>query len=617
MNRWTFISGLTVTLFLLLLLSGFCVWITRSLTADVDRMIASNFDTLRVLREVGASVARIDGQYRTAGSAAGINRSMNLFELERTQLRRQLDITRHHAGSLDELDLVNRLEAHVQDYLATYEEYFALPRDADERFAPLVQRLAQHTAGIAELSSSLMEANERAILARRDAALAKGRIVTVIAAGFAVFSVSIYVLTSMRLTRAVFEPLRRLRDSIQQVSARRFDELVPIENDEELGQIASSFNQMAAELHRYVSETDERALRASRVSRAILEALPHPVYIVDADFVVHLANPRAEALSAELQIPGAIPGEIRRRIDEAAARGVDAVTDDVRYAVRLSVPAGDDDRDEDATYYLPQIFRMPAAFDGEHGWAVLLVDVTRLRLMDAAKTRALSTLGHEVKTPVAGVRMTLQLLLDERLGPLTAEQRELLEAGRDDCARLLEILQSLLELAQLESGRTQLTLAPHPPSDLLAEARDSHAEAARRAGVELQVEVSDDLPPVLAEAVHAQRVLGNYLTNAFKYGRDGAPIRIVAHERRDGFVRFSVVNRADHMLTEAEQSKVFDPFFRRPGEKAEGNGLGLAITREIANAHGGRVGVYCDAANGTIEFYLDLRTAVAPLPALV
>ena len=82
----------------------------------------------------------------------------------------------------------------------------------------------------------------------------------------------------------------------------------------------------------------------------------------------------------------------------------------------MRLTAGDDEpSNETGAYYLPQIFQMPSAFDGGHGWAVLLVDITRLRRMDAAKTRALSMLGHEVKTPVAGVRMTLQLLLDEKI----------------------------------------------------------------------------------------------------------------------------------------------------------------------------------------------------------
>lgn len=605
MNRWTFISGLTVTLLLLLILSGFCVWITRSLTADVDQMIAGNFDTLRAQRDLLTATARIDAHYRSGAGVDGLDRSRHAFDLERAGVLEALKTTRANAHDDRERALVTRLEALVDDYFANYERYFTLTPGESGRFRALSEVLAQGAVAMAEVAGAIMDTNERAILARRDAALAKGRSVTVIASGFAIFSVSIYVLTSMRLTRAVFEPLRRLRDSIQQVSDRQFDAVIPIEGGGELGQIAEGFNRMAGELHRYVSETDERALHASRVSRAILEALPYPVYIVDSNFSVHLTNPRADALSESLGIPGSLPADVRQRLDEAASAGTDTVNDDVSRAVRLT--AGDDEpSNETGAYYLPQIFQMPSAFDGGHGWAVLLVDITRLRRMDAAKTRALSTLGHEVKTPVAGVRMTLQLLLDEKIDTLSPVQRELVEAGRDDCERLLGVLRALLELAQLESGRIVLVLGQHAPEELLSDARAAQLEASRRSGRELRIVSPAGLPRVLADPPHALRVLGNFISNALKYGSPQEPIELRAHSRGDGYVRFSVVNRSERLLSESEQTQVFEPFFRRSGERAEGTGLGLAISREIAVLHGGRVGIYCQPAERTVEFHLDL-----------
>jgi len=214
-----------------------------------------------------------------------------------------------------------------------------------------------------------------------------------------------------------------------------------------------------------------------------------------------------------------------------------------------------------------------------------------------------------VKTPVAGVRMTLQLLLDGKLGALTYRQRELLEAGQEDCARLLVMLRTLLELAQLEAGRVCLRLAPHLPGDLLAEAHAVHAETARRAGGELQLEAASDLPPVMAEPVQAMRVLGNFLGNAVKNGPPGKPIILRGQRRDDGYVRISVVNHIARRLTEVEQERVFDPFFRRPGESVDGAGLGLAISREIAAVHGGRVGVFSPMDENTVEFFFDLRIA--------
>ncbi len=605
MNRWSFISGLTVILLLLLVLSGFCVWATRGLTDEMGTIINQNYDSIRALRELRSALTRINAQCLALPEGTSIAATGPAFRKERDVAEKRLGQVERNAGSAAEHDMVARLTTLGQSYFAAYDELFALKASANERRDELNHVITGLTGDISDVADQIVTLNENAIMARRDDAVLKGRRVTVIAMGFAIVSLGIYILTSMRLTRAVFEPLRRLRDSIQLVSARRFDTVVPIGGGEELGQIAASFNEMARELQRYVGETDERVVAANRISRAILEALPYPVYIVDRDFAVRQANPRAESLSRALGIPGLLPGEVRRQIDSAAAESRDVVGDDIRRAVRLEpagagAAAGGD--------YLPQIFRMAGAFGAEDGWAVLLVDVTRLRRNDEAKTKALATLSHEVKTPVAGIRMSLHLLLEEKLGAINPDQRELLEIGRDDCERLLVVLQALLELARLESGRTALRPVPTAPADLLNEAMAAHGDRVRRAGGVISLELAENLPAVLADPLHANRVLGNFLSNAGKYGAPGRPVVLRAKPRGDGYVRFTVVNHG-RPFSEAEQALVFDPFFRRAGEEADGTGLGLAICREIAALHGGRVGVYSPAGSDLVEFFLDLRRA--------
>jgi signal transduction histidine kinase/HAMP domain-containing protein len=606
MNRWSFVSGLTVILLLLLVLSGFCVWATRGLTDEMGTIINQNYDSIRALRELRSALTRINAQCLALPDDTSITSKSAVFRRERDVAEKRLGQVERNAASPAEREMVQRLTGIGQSYFAAYDELFALKPAAAERRDDLNRIISGLTGDIGTVADQIVTLNENAIMGRRDNAVLKGRRVTFIAMGFAIFSLGVYILTSMRLTRAVFAPLRQLRDSIQLVSARRFDTVVPISGTgEELGQIAAGFNEMALELQRYIGETDERAVAANRISRAILEALPYPVYIVDRDFAVRQANPRAEALSLALGIPGVLPGEVRRQIDAAAAEARDVVGDDLRRAVRL-VPAtagGAEGGD-----YLPQIFRMTGAFGGEDGWAVLLVDITRLRRNDEAKTKALATLSHEVKTPVTGIRMSLHLLLEEKLGAINPDQRELLEIGRDDCERLLVVLQALLELARLESGRVALQPVPTAPAELLNEAVTAFGDGVRRAGSEIIVELANHLPPVLADAVHANRVLGNFLTNAGKYGLRGRPVVLRAQPRGDGYVRFTVVNHG-RPFTEAEQAQVFDPFFRRSNENAEGAGLGLAICREIATLHGGRVGVYSPADSDLVEFFLDLRRA--------
>ncbi|HEY8994274.1 MAG TPA: ATP-binding protein [Lacunisphaera sp.] len=603
MNRWSLAGGLTVTLMLLLLLSGFCVWATRGLTDEMNSLINRNYDTIRSIRELRSSITRINAQCLAVQDIAGLASTRKVFAQERQAVEKRLRQVERNADGMEERERAARLIAQGQGYFAAFDELFALKSREGKRQDELNRLITGLTGDIGTVADQIVDLNESAITARHDAAVQRGQNVTLIAMGFAILSLGIYILTSLRLTRSIYEPLGRLRDSIQLVRARRFDTVVPVVGGEELSQIATSFNEMARELQRYISETDERALAANRICRAILEALPYPVYIVDGNFAVRQKNPRAEALSRSLGISEILPGEVRRQLDAAAAVNKDQVSDDIRRVVHLR-PEGSDVGDD----YLPQVFRMAGAFGADDGWAVLLVDVTRLRQDIETKTKALATLGHEVKTPVTGIRMSLHLLLEEKLGPLNRDQRELLEVARNDCERLLAVLQALLELARLETGRTELTLAPQAPADLLSEARAAHGDRVRLRGGTLEVETADALPDVLADPLHACRVLGNFLSNAGKYGLPGQTVTMRVQPRDDGYVRFSVINHG-RPFTEAEQARVFDPFFRRPGEAAEGTGLGLAICREIALLHGGRVGVFSAAGTGLVEFFLDLRRA--------
>ena len=606
MKRWNFISGLTVILLLLLVLSGYCVWVTRDLTTDLERIIAGNYDTIRALRDVRTSMTRVNARYLSTRTIAKISPGQGTFEFESAIIAERLEAVRRSAGEPGEAIQIERLQTQINDYFVNYRQLFLLAPKETDRFAALIEAIARGTEDVSDAAQTIVEMNERAIFARRDAAVARGRRFSWTALGIAAFSLGIYVYTSMRLTQGVFQPLRRLRDSIQQVRARQFDALAPIEGGPELAQIAVTFNQMAAELRTYLAESDQRVIEANRISRAILEALPYPIYIVDGDFKVRMKNPRASALSSALEISDELPGVVRKCIDQAAALGCELIGDDLHRAVEIPIPATGPGP---VPTFLPQIFRMAAASsESASGWAVLLMDVTKLRQFDQAKTKAIATLGHEVKTPVTSIRMTLHLLLEEKIGPLTADQRELVTAGRDDCERLLIVLHALLELARFEGGRVEMKPVPTAPVDLLAQAEAMHGGVFRGSTTPFFIEPSSvPLPLVHADAIHVVRVLGNFISNAAKYCTPGTPVSLRAEERADGFVRLSVSNRTARPLSDAEQSRVFDPFYRRVGESAEGTGLGLTICREIAATLGGRVGVWSESDR--VEFYFDLRMA--------
>lgn len=610
MKKWSFVTGLTFILLLLLTLSGYTVSVIRWLTSDLNDLIAKNYDTVRAVRELRSCVTRLNVHYLGVNSPEALRAGRTVFDTERAIIDEHLKFLARNVNSEQETPLVERLGAYTKDFISAYESYLSISgrsgRSVVEKFDDLSNNIAQLTGDIQESGTALIDLNEKQIFQRRDAAVARGKRATAVSLTIVAFSLLVYIFASIQLARGIYQPLRKLRDAITRVRQRSFEQPILVEGSDELAQIAYSFNQMAVELRKYIEETDDKAVQASRDRRAILAALPHPVFIVNEDLSLRLSNPRGESLMKAAGSEGMVPTAIRRLIDNAAAQYEELVDNDMKRVVEYKNE--DSGGPSETTAYLPQIFRLTDPHGAPEGWAVLLIDVTQLRRLDQAKSKAISTIGHEIKTPITGIRMTLHLLLEEKIGHLNAEQKELIQAGRDDCERLLAVLQSLLELARLESGRTAVRIETTAAKTLLLQAEAMYGAVVKNAGATLELLMpAEPMPDVQADLMHAGRVLGNFLSNAAKYGAPGEKVTLQASPRADGYVRFSVLNTAARPFSEAEQSRLFEPFYRRAGEQAEGAGLGLAIAKEIAAAHGGRIGVWGEGK--LVEFYLDLRLA--------
>jgi len=259
--------------------------------------------------------------------------------------------------------------------------------------------------------------------------------------------------------------------------------------------------------------------------------------------------------------------------------------------------------DEHEAFVLPRVIGMRDETGGIFGAAVVLQDVTRLRLLDEVKTNLVSTVSHELKTPLTSVRMGLHLLLEERIGTLNAKQTELLLAAREDSERLLRMINDLLDLAKLESGRTALPSQSKDPRELVDSAQEDLRALVESRGSKLVTKVTPGLPMVSVDARQIAHVFSNFVSNAVKHAKPGEEI-VLRAKNQDGRVRFSVIDHGPGVPPQY-QTKLFDRFFRVPGSENTGAGLGLAIAKEIVMAQGGTIGVHSEPGKGS-EFYFDL-----------
>jgi signal transduction histidine kinase len=207
--------------------------------------------------------------------------------------------------------------------------------------------------------------------------------------------------------------------------------------------------------------------------------------------------------------------------------------------------------------------------------------------------------------------MALHLLLEERVGPLNEKQAELLVAAREDSDRLCRIIEGLLEMGRIRSGRALLDMRPVRPDEIVAHAVEAVAAGFRDKGVKLESNVPPEAPPALADPVRIGLVTSNLLGNALKHTDPGGRVRISARSGEDqesDQVVFTVQDTGVGIPIES-LPRIFERFYRVPGQSDEkGAGLGLAIAKEIVEAHGGRIRVESKVGAGS-TFSFTLRRA--------
>jgi signal transduction histidine kinase len=398
---------------------------------------------------------------------------------------------------------------------------------------------------------------------------------------------------------SLLRPIKAVTASAIALGEGSLETTVPEFSGDELGSLAHSFNTMAARLRAYRDATLERVLRTQRTMEATLTSAPDPLFVVSRAGEWEVRNPAAESLSRLPEFSSGLPPSLSAPLAQVLATDEHYLPTDYGRVVTFRV--GREDR-----HYLPRILAIGDKLTEFKGAALILQDVTKFRLLDDAKTNLVGTVSHELKTPLTGLRMAVYLLLEESVGPLAPAQREMLESARDDADRLLTILDSLLDLARLEAGASTLEPTRIEVGRLLQGVADEARAFISAAGLSLDVREEPGLGSVNVDATRLRHVFINLLSNAAKYSPKGGRV-VLGATSAPGSVRFSVADEGGGIPAEAIP-RLFERFYRVPGQSKPGAGIGLAIAREIVVAHGGSIGCSSSPGSGT-EFYFVIPAA--------
>lgn len=553
--------GLGLLFALIVLLGTLSVKNIYDMTTDTQNILADNYNSLLYARRMLDALENI----RTDPVA-------------RTEFEKNLALQKKNITEIDENAATSRL-------ITRYEAMLKAPNDTT----------IQH---VRQVLNEVMSLNMATIYRKSQVAESTAHHALLWICILGIICITIALAFLIRFPRAINNPIRLLTEGIMEIANHNYEKRLNLEKYDEFTEVAASFNRMAERLAEYRRSTLADMIRAKQFIEAIVNSITEPIIGLDTNRTVLFAN--EEALT--------ILNLKREQVIGKSASELSLKNDLLCCLIRELVQPNDTNEplkiyaDNKESYF--QVKYIPIHISGSSsetgryaGDVILLKNITEFKELDSAKTTFISTISHELKTPISAILMSLKLLQDQRVGEMNEEQKMLAHSIKESSDRLLEITGELLKMTQVETGKLQLNPKITKPIELIDYAIKANRVQAERFGCHIEVEYPEKISKLFVDSEKIAWVLTNLLSNAIHYTPENDRI-IIGARQTDHTLEIFVQDFGKGIDPRYHQS-IFDRYFRVPGTKVQGSGLGLAISKDFVEAHGGTIRVESEVGKGS------------------
>jgi len=564
-------AGVGLLFFMIIVLSTLGGWFIYQLKKDTQNILTDNYNTLQYSRNMLLSLEEIGKEP---------------FAI--AEFQKNLDLQRQNITEDGEKEATKNILAHFSD----------LKNDKEN--------LSLHSA-IRKDIAELMQLNMNAIQIKSGIAntTAQNAIAVISIAGTLCFLIAFILMVN--LPANISNPIRELTSSIHQIANQNYRERVQFESNSEFGELARSFNTMAEKLQEYSESRIDKILKGKKRIETLIDNMHDAVIGIDENRKVLFVNDEA------LKISGLKKEKFVGRLIQDVAVSNDLVRDLIKEIINPDAEKNPSELlkifvEGKENYFEKEILDINVIPTGENdsrfiGQVIMLRNITPFKELDLAKTRFIGTVSHEFKTPISSIQMGLQLLENEKIGSLNEEQQKLIKGIDEDTLRLLKITGELLNVAQLETGVSQLNIRPFKINEMLEEVIKTNRSAADKRQISMITHIDSGLDIINADQEKTLWVLNNIVSNAIRYSYEQSTVTIKVEKFDSDHVKFSVEDQGLG-IDEQYLKHIFTRYFRVPGTKAEGTGLGLSISKEFIEAQRGNIAVESEVGKGSVFSFI-------------
>lgn len=595
------------TMFFLFILNNLWAIINlRKLDNSINMIMKSNYNSIVAVQNMSLILERQDSLQLSYIFTKNKDYIEKFYE-NKEYFYNSLKVEQNNITEKGERELSKKATENYEIYNRKFDKFLKIKKEDEmqeyyfNEIFPVFEELKQNFRELIDLNqNSMLNKKEKAAEISKQAVLSIIFLVTI--------TTIIGFMLSSFIINGIFVQFRELIEKMNKISKGDYSQRIKPLNDKELKKLAETFNKMSEELSSYRIMSIKKLMAEKKKAEAVVENISDGIIVADLKGKVILINKEAKHLFNLIEKDEQTIGKDfisvinNKEIYEKIKKNIEnekVEKEDRHFEVTLL---------NDNKKVHTKIFINKISIENENiGVVVLIQDITKLKKINQMKTDFVSTVSHEFKTPLTSMGMAVSMLAEGK--NLTEDQKECVNIIKEDNERLNVLVNDLLDLSRIESGKTVMNIKENSVFEIINNAVNPLKRLFETENVVCEVGKIDLNYKVNADFNRITWVMTNLLTNAVKYKDNSRQLKIEINAIKDeDKIVFSVKDNGIG-IDEEFHEKIFNKFIRvsvSEDGKVTGTGLGLSICKGIVEAHKGKIWVESKKGEGSI-FYFELK----------
>ncbi|MGL5867500.1 ATP-binding protein [Clostridium chrysemydis] len=590
---------MVLVVFLLLMVGSSFVSIKnfKNLDKSIDLIMNNNFDSIVIAQQMREVIERQDSLELTF-----------LFEDDKKSLSPDYDKSnvkfleliyeaRQHISENNEKEMIDGIEKNYTVYTTKVRELEKLKNEKNSDVAKIFyyNEILPIFEDIKDDTYEILDINQKSMVTKKEESTTLANNATY----YTLFILGAGLISGIiiigALLKKIIRPIEDLTVGIKEVSLGNYDYKIPLRRDKEINSILKSFNHMGDRLKEYEVLNINELLNEKQKAEAIIESIESPIIVTDEKNIIIMINKAAERIF-DVKEKSTI-----NRLELSDISELNELKEN--YNNELEIVSG-----KNKIYYRVISNEIISKENNRIGKVLLLQNITKFKDVERLKTEFVSTVSHEFRTPLTSISMAVDLLLQNSFSS-KEEMDEMLHIIKDDGERLNILVQELLDLTKMESGKIEMDIRDIDIRDVILSVKNTFKIQFDEKNINFIFDTVGIYRYVKADFNKISWVMVNLVGNAIRYVKsDGTgEIKIKVNEVNNEML-VSIADNGEG-ISEESQKVIFEKFVQiknNEGEITGSSGLGLAICSEIVKAHRGEIWVDSNIGIGS-TFYFTLK----------